>query len=282
MTADIGFPNAGCRHIRPQPATHAHSMSTRMRGSRNSIWVSGFGIPAPTNSSRTLVSCGDSAPPSASCRTARSCRTPRAPGVPIGDEADVGGLGTCRVEQGVEDRDRTGDRSGATDAETRSGCCRHGHSRDHVHLAVGQRVAVDHDAGLAMPVAAHDLCGRGAVAPFPAVHRRDGQDRQGAPVDSHAARLYRRRQPRFLENVHVAEHRPVSGAQLAPGNRAPPERRAAKEWLHAVPAFSPPYVCQVCAECGPWERISRWGRTYRSALWRHEKPGLQCADRAFS
>jgi hypothetical protein len=61
-------------------------MSTLIRtmpsSSVNSICVSGGGKPALINSSRTRLSCGDSAPPSTSFNTDRSRRIPRAPGLP--------------------------------------------------------------------------------------------------------------------------------------------------------------------------------------------------------
>lgn len=55
-------------------------MSTRMRKCGNVIWVSGHGRPPRIRINRSLLSRGDSAPPSTSRSTDRSRRTPRAPG----------------------------------------------------------------------------------------------------------------------------------------------------------------------------------------------------------
>lgn len=78
-------------------------MSTRMRSSRNSICVSGFGSPADTNKSRTLLSCGDSAPPSVNFSAARSRRMPRAP-VPVCQSEDLYRFDTGRIAKRIENR----------------------------------------------------------------------------------------------------------------------------------------------------------------------------------
>lgn len=69
-----------------------HPMSTRTRRSGNLICVSGAGSPPSTKMSRSLLSCGDSAPPSTRSSALRSVATPRLPGCRQASSATSGAV----------------------------------------------------------------------------------------------------------------------------------------------------------------------------------------------
>ena len=151
--------------------------------------------------------------------------------VPVGHSEDICGLDTCRIEQRVEDRYRLGHGQAATDIESSTGSGRHAHSRDCAHLFIGQLIAADENASLAVPVSAHDLCWRSRIEPFRAEYggcRHAGQRRTRR--QPRRARFGARRQLGVFWDVYVAEHRAVSRAQFTAGHDAMRERLTAEKW----------------------------------------------------
>lgn len=132
--------------------------------------------PAPTNNSRTRVSCGDSAPPST---FERGPQPPNAatPGYRSATAATSAGL----IPVALSSASRIGTvfaRQSTPKVKRRScrGC--HPHPSKRPYLIVSQPVAADDDPALTVPTNACDLCGRCSVEPFRTQHRGRGSARQ--------------------------------------------------------------------------------------------------------
>ncbi|VEG51509.1 Uncharacterised protein [Mycolicibacterium aurum] len=250
-------------------------MSTRIRRSRNSICVSGRGRPPRTRISRTLVSCGDSAPPSTRSSTPRSRATPPSAGMCSRNCSDARRRDAGGVHQRVDDRYRLFGGSRAADVECGAGGRRRVDAADHAHLVGHEAPRASDDPRCRMPVGANDLRRCARVDPLGAEHRCGGQAAErrtgGQPGGLGSDTCGEFHVPR---NVDVAIDSGVVTSESAPGEPSAADRHAAEKGVHAAT------VGTRTDESGPRARIS--GRSCAQApRWGQRKAPVRQAHRGF-